>query len=335
MKSQPFSFQLNKPQGAQLKRVKLSPETVEQLKQVTGKHPREYLREFIDNDDLFNKLEAEISRCINEAIPENPDCAFCRGESTNELDKACWVYKAQMNFTYNIALYELVSIVLHNRHIFKDKKYLRRLSAHFATSFAFVRDHGIMWFDLPKFEKLLLEEGFLSLALQFEESQLNESLRLINNTLNSIDDQLVIEELYGRGDPNYLRIQHQFFSGKMRYYETKKNFEQNESKQQKATNSDRPNRTDIALYCYYLSTTGTNPTEAIFPSVAGWKELEKRFDKNYKNIQQRYNEINTTEEKRISCGTARNIKFVMDNLLTEHSAALRLAQSEYQLALLK
>lgn len=97
----------------------------------------------------------------------------------------------------------------------------------------------------------------------------------------------------------------------------------------------RPNRTDIAYYAYFKEQTKTLNINHPFPSELAWKEIGEKFGKNWKNIQQAYNIISTDSEERLKPSRKRNIKYVIDNMLSDAPKARELAKDELNLAEIK
>ena len=94
---------------------------------------------------------------------------------------------------------------------------------------------------------------------------------------------------------------------------------------------NRPNRTDIAYYCYYTSQTKTLKLESIFPSDKAWVEIGRKFNKNHKNIQLAYNSIASSQFERLKSSKATNIKYVINNMLNDNEKAQNLANDELKL----
>jgi hypothetical protein len=76
-------------------------------------------------------------------------------------------------------------------------------------------------------------------------------------------------------------------------------------------------------------------TNNAFPSDNAWKEIGARYNKNAKNIQKVYNEINSNPEMRLGKTKIKIIQRVIDKMLQEHPEALKLAKDELKLAELK
>ncbi len=105
------------------------------------------------------------------------------------------------------------------------------------------------------------------------------------------------------------------------------------AKPDKAVNSvSRPNRTDIAYYCYYMNQTNSLQLQHPFPSVKAWKEITKKFQRHYKNPQLIYNEIYSNSEERLKHTRINNIDYVLNTMLTDNISAFNLAKKELKMA---
>ena len=99
--------------------------------------------------------------------------------------------------------------------------------------------------------------------------------------------------------------------------------------------TSRPNRTDIAYCVYYQKETKSLQLKNSFPSVKGWEEIGKIYEKNSKNIQQLYNSICNNELERLQKSRIKTIEFIIENMLSKYPEALKLAKDELNLANLK
>lgn len=106
------------------------------------------------------------------------------------------------------------------------------------------------------------------------------------------------------------------------------------SEEKKVINNEkRPNRTDIAYYCYYANETKTLDIEEVFPSDLAWEKIGGKFKKNSKNIQQAYNSIFGSKEERLKKTKKKNIEYVIDYMLTDKPKAKKLAEAELKILL--
>lgn len=92
--------------------------------------------------------------------------------------------------------------------------------------------------------------------------------------------------------------------------------------------NQRPNRTDLAYFIYYLDETKYKILHSPFPSELAWKELESTYRKNWKNIQTMYLKIHREREERLRASRKGNIQYLIDNMLKEYPKALELAKTE-------
>lgn len=330
-----IGFKLIIPEGEKLTSVKMSNEAFEQVKQLFGKTPNEYISEFINDEKLENDLFNELDRCIKNAIPKDLDCEFCKSKDPKEGEKACDRYTLQMNITYNLVASEFIRIVNYNMHLFEDKKYLRRLTGHFFSCFTFYEGLGQISFDLDKLSKHIISEGFSSINEVFMKSDTLTNLKITNNTLNELELEHTNIQLFEEEDLNFIKAQKSFFEGKKDYFQTNFLIEKEEKELQKSLpkdpNESRPTSTDLAFYVYYLSETKYEVSSEVFPSEKAWKEIGEKYSKSWKNIQLKFNSISKKEE-RISKNNGRIISYIIQNLLPEFPLAQKLAEDELTLS---
>lgn len=335
-----IGFKINLPPNAKLASIKLPDEVLKQLGlNADHKSASDYLKEFLGSEALFNDFQQQFADLKEKSLPENLECDFCSGESTLEKDKACTKYYMQMDLTLFIATTEFVRIVLYNKHIFKnDSNAYQRLAKHFINSLRFVKGEGFLWLDLGELIKLILSEGFITLSEEFASSDKLQSLQIISNTLDNLDFKEVYNELHNRTDKDFIPIQRKFFVNKQAYLKENLQLEElqftKRKPQHKHTEDPRPDRTDIALFAYYMNETGKTITSERFPSVKAWKEIGSKYNRNYKNIQQKYNEIRIPNN-RITQRNCGSIQYVIDNMLNDYPNAKSLALDELKLAQLK
>ena len=335
-----IGFKIDLPPNGKLVRYKLSDEVVKQLGlNKEHKSASDYLKEFLGNEALFNDFEQQFTELTKKSLPENLECDFCSGKSTLEEDKACKKYYMQMEFTLFVATTEFVQIVLNNKHIFKDdSNAYQRLAKHFISSLRFVKGEGFLWLDLAELIKLILSEGFISLSKDFGSSDILQSLQLINNTLDDLNARELYNELHNRVDQNFSPIQRKFFTSKQAYLKENLQLEElqfaKRKPQHKHTIEPRPDRTDIAFFAYYMSETGYVISTEPFPTVKAWKEIGSKYNRHYKNIQVKYNEIRN-KNNRITERNVSAIQYVVDNMLNDFPNAKSLAEDELKLAKLK
>lgn len=335
-----IGFKINLPPNGKLASIKLPDEVLKQLGlNKDRKTEYDYLKEFLGSEALFNDFNQQVAELKTKSLPENLECDFCSGKSTLAEDKACTKYYLQMEFTLFVATTEFVRIVLNHKHIFKDDtNAYQRLAKHFINSLRFVKGEGFLWLDLAELIKLILSEGFITLSNEFGSSDKLRSLQIINNTLDDLNSKELYNELNNRTDGDLIPIQKKFFMNKQAYLKENLQLEElqftKRKPQHKHTTDPRPDRTDIAFFAYYMGETGNNITNERFPSLKAWNEIGKKYGRNAKNIQLKYNEI-CNRNNRITKQNSDSIQYVIDNMLSDYPNAKSLALDELKLAKLK
>lgn len=94
-------------------------------------------------------------------------------------------------------------------------------------------------------------------------------------------------------------------------------------------------RTHIAYCIHYLAQTKSLKLKNVFPSDKAWTEIGLQYNKNAKNIQQMYNEINSSIDVRTSKTRIKIIEYVIKKMLVDYPKAQKLAEDELKIALLK
>ena len=335
-----IGFKIDLPPNAKLTSIKLPEEVLKQLGlNAEHKSASDYLKEFLGSEALFNDFNQQVAELKTKSLPENLECDFCSGKSTLPEDKACTKYYMQMDFTLFVATTEFAQIVLNNKHIFKnDSNAYQRLAKHFINSLRFIKGEGFLWLDLAELIKLILSEGFITLSKEFASSDKLQSLQIINNTIDDLNSKELYNEMHKRADKDFIPFQRKFFTDKQAYLKENLQLEElqftKQKPQHKHTDDPRPDRTDIALFAYYMNETGNTITSERFPSVKAWKEIGSKYNRNYKNIQQKYNEIRIPNN-RITQRNCGSIQYVIDNMLNDFLNAKSLALDELKLAKLK
>ena len=126
----------------------------------------------------------------------------------------------------------------------------------------------------------------------------------------------------------YVKTIRKWFRDEQRFIKDIKPFLNNA----KPSNNTRPYSTDIAYCVYYLSITKELNLENSFPSGRAWEEIGTRYNKNAKNIETMYNLIASKKEERLKKTKLKNIKFVLENMLSNYPKAKELAKDELKLA---
>jgi len=132
----------------------------------------------------------------------------------------------------------------------------------------------------------------------------------------------------------YIKILKRWFKEEKSFISSIKPYLRESVETKKVTSTDIT-RSHIAYCIHYLSATKSLVTDNPFPSDKAWKELGARYNKNAKNIQKVYNEINSNPEIRMGKTKITVIKFVTDEMLQDHPKALKLAKDELKLAQMK
>ncbi|QCX00117.1 hypothetical protein FGM00_08370 [Aggregatimonas sangjinii] len=320
------------------------------VSQIVTRSCNDYLIEFLQSKNTFLKLYGNLEKAMTSALPENvgENCRKCKPElfDKDSFPKEagvtvlgnCDFYRSQMGVTYLLAANEFIRIIKSNELLFQNKIFLKKLTFQFFACFGYIKGKGIMVFDLSKLCNKLLENGFMLISAIFSKSDSLKNLNIINDTIDSIDTSLVKIKLYNSEDLSRLELQREFFSKKKEFYKEKLWLDQY-AKPSRPKNfggivSARPNRTDIAYYCYYTSETKELKTNNLFPTKKAWKEIGELFGKDDTNIQKAYNKIYSSKTERLKNTKTRNIEYVLDNMLATYPKAKKLALDELKLAII-
>lgn len=242
----------------------------------------DYLKEFLLTKKNYQTAIDAVNDCQEKSLPDNikENCKWCKGESEDELDKKCHRYYTQMNMTFTLASSEFIRIVLRHKHIYDNKKHLLQLTINFFNCLNFIKGKGLMYFDLDKMRRFVLSAGFLSLSEVFAKSNALTSLTIINNTLDSLKEEEVQNEVLQREDHNYLDLQIKFFEGKKGVYNTKVFIEKEEKEQGLLNEVERKN--DNLYSALEWATIFYYADEAkLLPKAKTIKEKLKRFQKKH------------------------------------------------------
>lgn len=339
MREKKIGYEINIPEDSKLVYIPMSKEMNEYFKTQNEKNYIYYLTKFIGGEKNYEIAFDAVKDCMKKALPKDrkENCKYCLGLSDERGDKLCEKYNSQMMFTYFIASNEFLRIVFRNKFLLTNKVVLQKLTINFFDCLHFIEGQGKMYFDLDKMCRYCLHAGFLSLSKMFAKSSSLNNIKIINESLNALQEEELENIIHNKEDENYIDIQKTFFENKRRYYKDKIfiNKEERESKKIAPTNitsnNSRPNRTDIAYYCYYTSQTNTLKIENVFPSNKAWEEIGGKFNKNHKNIQQAYNIISNNKTERLKKSKATNIKYVISNMFNDNKKAQKLAKDELKL----
>ncbi len=340
MKQDIRGFKIALKEGEKIARTKMSDEMVAQMEIDHKKYvqPETFLKKFIGENN-YKKVDQHLRKLLEDSLPEGTKngCKYCSGESDDDLDKNCLKYELQSLITFKLMAYEFVEIVRANQHLFNDKMKRFEITKEFFHSIKFYKNQGLMVFDMGRMMEKVLELGFLSVnQMLLQTSHLSQSLSVINHSINSLNDDIRPYKIKSEEIPEFYLLQRDFFKDKQDFYkeEQRLNREEKLLKAKKINSSEnhtRPNRTDIAYFCYYTSESKELITENPFPSKKAWKEIGERFSKDATNIEKAYNKIAHKKDERLSFSKKSNINFVLENMLDDHPKAEKLMLEELKL----
>ena len=104
--------------------IKIEDYTTEnKIKVGEGKFVVEYIREYIDDEKLFDKINDIFKIAIHKTIPQikKDECPFCTGGKKDNLKRICDSYQVEGTINFVAASFEFVSIVESNKHLFFEK----------------------------------------------------------------------------------------------------------------------------------------------------------------------------------------------------------------------
>jgi len=209
--------------------IKLEPDALERLgfKKNNAKSLNDYLIDYLGDKSLFNKFDKRWSEAINKTLPKRvkESCLFCNGKSTDDMDKKCGLYHTEASMNYTIATSEFISIIEKNKHIFKEKQTKKNLTIKFFEGFLF--QDGRVFYSIDYIVMECLKEGFLSISQFFSENSILTNLEIINNSLDSLNDEQLKIMLDGHSEPIHIKPQKIFFKNKLRFFK-EKHFIENE-----------------------------------------------------------------------------------------------------------
>lgn len=168
----------------------------------------------------------------------------------------------------------------------------------------------------------------INAATLFEKGQLDDiekiELDLVLKNRKLELDQL--ETMTNKSKQDYIKVLKKWFKSEKKFINEIKPFL--DKKKSTATNKNRPNRTDIAYFCFYTSEAKELQTQNIFPSKKAWKEIAEIFGRDDTNIQKAYNKIYGDKKERLKISKKLNIKYVLENMLNDYPNAKKEAQKE-------
>lgn len=321
-------------------KIKLDPATAKSLfPEKSGKNAYDYIKEFLQSEETYETIMAELNVLIHSSLTkEQKDNCPCndpnRKEEIKENEKACATQQKQFQFAYFLSSNDYVNTVLNHEVIYKDKEALKELTINYFNCFEV--HPSVVYFDVDKLIKYSLNANFKALSKLFEGSETFKYLRGINNSIDTLDETQIENELFEKEDENFIAIQKRFLENKKKYLSEKLRLVELEggivNKKKVTSNNLRPNRTDLAYFFYYLSTAKIKIIKNVFPSDAAWKEIGDKFEKSPKNIQKAYNIISSNNKERLKNRKDNNILYVIENMLSQYPNALKLAKDELKLA---
>ncbi len=299
-------------------------------KKENEKNCYDWIIEFFGDKKIFDIYESKLLEFLHKSLPKGigENCKFCKNDKNEKAERNCQNHIYQAYLTFILAANEFVNIVHSNQFIYEDKKVLFELTKQFYTCFHFIKGKGTMYYDLDLMVRYCVDAGLEAVAEIFRNSEPLQNIEWSNETLDFLNKEHRKDELFEREDLSFTSLQIKFFKDKMQYYEKKYLIEMSKAEKETTKNASRPNRTDIAYYCYYTSETKTLKIENIFPSDKAWQEIGKRYNKNSKNIQKMYNEIVHDYNERTKKSRIKNLKYVIDSMLTNNEKASFLARKE-------
>ncbi|CAM3445326.1 hypothetical protein FLLO111716_10840 [Flavobacterium longum] len=334
----PIGFEIKLEPGSKIVTIPIADDLKEYLQSLSrGKSHIDYLKEFLGSEHNYNVAEKAVTEAMHKSLPEDAvaNCQFCNGDSKDESDKACTVYKMQMEFTFMIAAQEFIRIVLSNKLIYDHKAALQNLTINFYDSLEFIAGKGLMFLNLEKLCRFALSANFQAISKNFAESEILQNLQIINETLNVLDDEDIQNQVLQQEDENYLDLQKRFFENKQRYYKEKLSQQEATKGKHKSRQRNAMSIPQHALYYYYLQAAGEFPYFENHPdgklkAIEELVEIEQ-IPTTPKHFQMKYNFINNHQSNRIAKNQVANISYVIDKL-SNNLKAKEIAVSELKQA---
>lgn len=228
-----------------------------------------------------------MREALENSLPKDieKNCKWCQGKSKEESDKACAKYEIQAFITFKLMAIEFVDVIRSNRYVYSNKDLRFRLTEEFFKSMIYYNGKGVMAVDMGRLMGKVLELGLLSINQMFLQTKvLTKNLRMINHSLHALNRDSLPYRVKGIEIPEFITKQQDFFKEQQEFYkeEQRLNREETLEKAKKidtSSNNPRPNRTDIAYFCYYASLAKELETENSFPSKRAWREIGGIFKK--------------------------------------------------------
>lgn len=344
-----IGFEIKLPEGSKIVKYKLSDKAQEYLNKnvFKGKNHLEYLEEFLITKNNFKVVSDALFKAMEQSLPTclKSDCPYCKGESNEENDMLCTKYILQMRITFSIAAEEFINLIFNHKHIYQNKKALLNVTQDFYRSFVFIKNKGLVYFDLDNICRCILNAGFISLSEMFSKSEPLTNLKVINEHIDYFEDKLLENEILNSEDENYLDLQKRFFENKQKYYKEKLFLHEKEANNKSTNIKQAANSTKkisiptLVMYYYYLQEAKDFPFFDNHPEgkLKAIEELIKKdkINTSAKNFQLEYNKIAHHKSNRIANNKASNILFVANTMLTNYPNAKKIALKEYDLAINK
>lgn len=342
-----YGFEVNIPEGSKIVHIPISEDLQRYFKEelFVGKTYVDYIKEFLITENNYDIINTAFLKAMKESVPEcvRAECVYCNGDSKDEADKACQKYYLQMQVTFVLAANEFVSLILAHPHIYNNKKVLLEVTQDFFRSLSFLKDKGIMYFDLENMCKCILNAGFRSLSKIFSKSETLKNLQIINDNIDDIEQRKIQNEIFDKEDEDYLEHQHKFFESKQRYYKEKLLLEEKgllpEKPKFKKFSLKEKSIPIVALYYYYLQAAGKFPYFENHPEgkIKAIEELiiNDNINTTPKYFQIKYNHISNHKLNRIAKNQSTNIDYVANQMLNDYPEAKNIALIELKEALTK
>ena len=271
MKGKQLGIRLENIDTLKTKTIKPTKELAEYFKKQAGKPPYEYIKEYLNDNKLFNSISEKYISYVNKTLPKEvkASCQWCNGNSKDKDDKKCNNYhsEAQMNFFF--ASYEFVSLVERNKHLIKGNELKKRLTLQFYECFLF--SNGRVIFDLEKMAMYCLNAGFLTLSKIFANNSALQNLSIINNTIDELNTEELNAEMFNKEKSIYLELQKRFFEDKYNHFQ-RKQFIDSESKKLNENSECEPQQDsqfsvlEWATIFYYADETNLLPENRFLKS---------------------------------------------------------------------
>jgi len=339
-----IGFELNLKEGQKIVELKFDKKLKKRFDKDFEKNHTYYLKQFLVTKKDYDIVNNALNEAVKMSLPDNVEdgCKWCKGESKDIGDKNCGKYYLQMDVTFMLASNEFIRIVSKNKHIYNDKPNLKKLTVKFYDCFRFIKGEGKMYLDLDRLCRFTLESGFLTITKMFSSSDTLTNLKIINSTLNDIEEKDLSNKINNIEDENYLDLQKMFFENKRRFYKDEIFIDEREEATKKAlsrNNKKEPTVVHYALYYHYLQQSKDfgyfeNHPQGKWIAI---KELIKKenIKTTAKYFQIVYNRLTNYQTNRIAKKEEANISYVANTMLKDYPKAKEIALLELQQAKIK